>query len=39
MNVDGIPFAREPWAFWGVVGFMLLVAALVLAWLRSRRWI
>jgi zinc transporter len=21
MNVEGIPYAKEPWAFWGVVGF------------------
>jgi zinc transporter len=39
MNVQGIPYAAEPWAFWGVVGFCLLVALGVLAWFLWRRWI
>ncbi|HET9428767.1 MAG TPA: zinc transporter ZntB [Allosphingosinicella sp.] len=39
MNVEGIPYAREPWAFWGVVGFCVLVAAVVLAWFLRRHWL
>ena len=27
MNVEGIPFAREPWAFWGVVGLCFVLGA------------
>ncbi len=29
MNVQGIPYAEEPWAFWAVVGFCFLTAAVV----------
>jgi zinc transporter len=29
MNVEGIPYAQEPWAFWGVVLFCFLVGAAV----------
>src|SRR5690606_24670389 len=32
MNVKGIPFAEEPWAFWGVTGFCLLVAGGIAAY-------
>ena len=39
MNVAGIPFANEPWAFWGVVGFCVLIAVAVLAWFVKARWI
>ena len=39
MNVEGIPYAAEPWAFWGVVGFCVLVGALVLAWFVWRHWL
>lgn len=39
MNVEGIPYAREPWAFWGVVGFCVLVGAIVLAWFLRRHWL
>lgn len=38
MNVDGIPYAHEPWAFWGVVGFCVLVGTAVLAWFVRERW-
>lgn len=38
MNVEGIPFAREPWAFWGVVAFCLGVAGAVGIWFRATRW-
>ncbi len=38
MNVEGIPFADEPWAFWGVVGFCVLVGLAVFAWFLRERW-
>jgi zinc transporter len=39
MNVEGIPYAKEPWAFWGVVGFCFLIGALVLGWFMWRHWL
>jgi zinc transporter len=39
MNVEGIPYAQEPWAFWGVVGFCFLIGAAVLAWFMWRHWL
>ncbi|HEY0112355.1 MAG TPA: zinc transporter ZntB [Allosphingosinicella sp.] len=39
MNVKGIPYAEEPWAFWGVVGFCIAIGALVLAWFMWRHWL
>ena len=39
MNVEGIPWAKEPWAFWGIVGFCLLVGLIVLAWFARRHWL
>lgn len=39
MNVDGIPFAHERWAFWGVVGFCAVIAAAVMAWFTIRQWL
>ena len=39
MNVEGIPFARAPWAFWGVVAFCVLVGFVVLAWFVWRQWL
>jgi zinc transporter len=39
MNVDGIPFAHQPWAFWGVVAFCLLVGVAVFAWFMARHWL
>ena len=38
MNVEGIPFAREPWAFWGIVGFCFLIGMGVFAWFVIERW-
>ena len=32
INVAGIPFAEEPWAFWGVVGFCVVMGLAVLAY-------
>ena len=39
MNVQGIPYAHAPWAFWGVVAFCIFVALGVLAWFVWRRWL
>jgi zinc transporter len=39
MNVEGIPYKNEPWAFWGVCGFCVLVGAGVLAWFARRHWL
>jgi zinc transporter len=39
MNVEGIPYAKEPWAFWGVVAFCVLIGALVLGWFMWRHWL
>jgi zinc transporter len=39
MNVAGIPFAHEPWAFWGIVGFCVVVGIAVLAWFGWRHWL
>lgn len=39
MNVDGIPFAHAPWAFWGVVAFCLAIGAAVLGWFAFRQWL
>ena len=39
MNVEGIPYADEDWAFWGVVGFCVLIGAVVLAWFLWRHWL
>jgi zinc transporter len=39
MNVDGIPFADHPWAFWGVVAFCLVIGAAVIGWFAVRQWL
>jgi zinc transporter len=39
MNVEGIPYAKEPWAFWGVVAACVLIGALVLGWFMWRHWL
>ncbi len=39
MNVEGIPYAKEPWAFWGVTGFCLAIALAVLGWFVRAKWI
>ena len=38
MNVKGIPFAEEPWAFWGVVGFCVVVGLGVFVWFLREHW-
>ena len=39
MNVEGIPGATEPWAFWGVVGFCVVIGVAVAAWFAWRHWL
>ena len=39
MNVEGIPYAQHPHAFWGVVAFCVLVGAGVWIWFYWRHWI
>lgn len=39
MNVEGIPGAKEPWAFWGVVGFCVVIGGAVAAWFSWRHWL
>jgi len=38
MNVAGIPFAHEPWAFWGVTGFCVLISIVIAAYFIGRHW-
>jgi zinc transporter len=38
MNVEGIPYANEPWAFWGVVAFCVVIALAVVAFFAQERW-
>lgn len=39
MNVQGIPYAHAPWAFWGVVGFCAAVAVGVGGWFVATNWL
>ena len=39
MNVEGIPYAKEPWAFAAVVGLCVVLGAAVLAWFMWRHWL
>ncbi len=39
MNVEGIPGSQEPWAFWGVVGFCVVIGVAVAAWFAWRHWL
>ena len=38
MNVEGIPDAKDPWAFWEVCGICLAIAALIAAWFAAAKW-
>ena len=38
MNVEGIPYARSPWAFWGVVGVCTVIGAGVTGYFGWKRW-
>jgi len=39
MNVQGIPYAGEHWAFWGVVGFCAAIGLAVVAWFARLHWL
>lgn len=39
MNVEGIPYAKEPWAFGAVVLITIVLSAGVLIYLRNKRWL
>lgn len=39
MNVEGIPYAQEPWAFAGVVGICVALAAGISAYFIRRHWL
>jgi zinc transporter len=39
MNVAGIPYAEEPWAFWGVVGFCVAIALIISAYFARKHWL
>ena len=39
MNVAGIPYAKEPWAFWGVVAFCVALGLVVVAWFARLHWL
>lgn len=38
MNVAGIPFAHEDWAFWGVFWFCVVIAVVIAAYFVRRHW-
>ncbi|MFV0645631.1 MAG: CorA family divalent cation transporter [Sphingomonadaceae bacterium] len=39
MNVEGIPFAHEAWAFWGVFSLCVFIGIAVLLWFGLRHWL
>jgi zinc transporter len=39
MNVAGIPYAEEPWAFWGVVAFCAVIALLISVYFARMHWL
>lgn len=39
MNVEGIPFAHQPWAFWGVVLVCVAIAVAVAVYFTLRHWL
>ena len=39
MNVEGIPYAHEPWAFWGVVAVCVAMAAGIGGWFVATHWL
>lgn len=39
MNVRGIPYADQPWAFWGVVGVCAVTAIGIAAWFAATQWL
>jgi zinc transporter len=39
MNVEGIPYAKEPWAFWGVVAVCVVMSLAVIGYFVRRHWL
>lgn len=39
MNVEGIPYAREPWAFMGVVGLCVAMSIGISGWFAATHWL
>lgn len=39
MNVSGIPFADQPLAFWVVTGALAVLAAILVVWMRGKKWL
>lgn len=39
MNVRGIPYAEEPWAFWGVIAFCVALAAPIIVYFARKHWL
>jgi zinc transporter len=39
MNVKGIPYAEESWAFWGVFGVCMLLGLAVLGFFIRAQWV
>ena len=39
MNVAGIPFSQEPWAFGVIIAVLALIGAIEFLWFRSRKWL
>ena len=39
MNVEGIPYAKEPWAFWGVVAVSVVMSLAVIGYFIRRHWL
>jgi zinc transporter len=39
MNVEGIPFATAPWAFWGVVGICVAMSIGISGWFAATHWL
>ena len=38
MNVAGIPFANEPWAFWAVCGGLVLLGIAIYLFMKKQKW-
>jgi zinc transporter len=38
MNVDGLPYAKEPWAFDAIAGICLLITVGIIVYFMQRRW-
>jgi len=39
MNVAGIPFSDQPWAFAGVCAVLFAIAVGLVVWMRKLRWL